>query len=632
MDNGPSYVPVRTAKILPKAEEAVFLHDKDCRVSAILRKVDVNFFAILFGLLLQSVLTSPVLASSLTPAEMAPWLKMASGDHSLRTLGPAYFVDVPVRRIPGARLAFFNHEAARRLGLVVPEDPDELESLMVSLFAFEVDPTGNSPVKQMAVRYQDSKGKGPGDARGDGRATWPGELKLVGKTGKTISIDVVRKGGGATELAWTSHDAAHSDGVLKIRELVRSAITSKANEGNILDSTDDLMGFTFRKEDRPLEALSIRIGNQTRIAQLRYFADDPKLFQPLMDYVIARDLGLPAGAVIRPAEVQTYLEFFVDNLAEEAARYTSGSAVHGSPTAGNRTTKGGTIDLMEFWWMDAFHANFSYLFNQRSVRGQADTMRDYVVLLLRYMGSGGYPIPSSGREIYLTNRFEGVYTQFLAELDLNRLGLSSDDIRRIPQRLQNQFRFSVTALRQCTGTEKRRIFWQDIEPAAFDVRNILKSTFRFYSDSDRSSRIFSNQRTWATPLSATHQMLEQEYLSIVDAIVKTLDPAKKIQQRWIEKASAIGGYSRLEPGTDFPATESDPFFQKYEQAIIEKLQNGVFSVREINDAIRVAGESLVDPELLARRETSSVIMPGFPTFSSSQKFEACPDLLVPIRP
>lgn len=548
--------------------------------------------------------------SSLPEAELRKWRSISSGAHSLRTLGDAFYVDVPMRPIPGAKLAFFNYELARRLGLKIPSDPKELERIMTEFFAVEKDPTGQSTLKMMATRYLDSGRKGPGEAMGDGRAVWTGELAIPTPDGKVVSVDFTSKGIGATPLAWTKNDAAHSDGRLKMKELVRSAITSKANVKNELDSTDDLMGFVIPEEGGASRGITIRAGNQTRTSHYRYFQDEPENFKKIVTYIVRRDLGLPAGQAIGPQEVTAYFKMFVANMADETARYADLEAIHGSPTGGNRTTRGSTIDLMEFWYHDAYHSNFRYLFDRVQLVDQVESMGDYAKDILAYLRYAKYPVPAGITAEVLTDEFNRIFTAKLTEHWLNRMGLSASEIKSLSPQLKKDFFTAVGALRSAFGTEKKKIFWNNIIPAAFDMRSIFSRTFALWGTPESDSVLFQNQRSWATAANPAHEKLKRAYLDSVGSIIQSLGDNGQPRPAWVKNAKFVNGNTRLGVGDGMPASPGDPFFHAHDEKILKELENADFDYRKVTAMIDSAAGALADPGLKVRGVTSLGMSPG----------------------
>lgn len=531
------------------------------------------------------------------------WEQAASGNHSLRSLGPQFYVDLPMREIPNARMAYFNYRLAERMGLKVPSDPKELEALMKRLFAVEIDPTGNSERKMMATRYLDGPKKASGEAMGDGRAAWAGEIRTTLPNGKILNLDIVAKGIGQTPLAWTNRaDGSHSDGRQSDRELVRSVINSRANVGNELDSTDDLVGFVIPESDY-LRTIGVRVGNQTRVAHLRYYEDEPENFAKIFEYVIRRDLGLPEHTKISAAEVTEYVESFVKNLAEETARYTDLNAIHGAPTAGNRTTKGSTIDLAEFWYHDAHHKKFSYLYGNVSLEEQVAVMRGYVFFIIEFANRAKYPIPLNLSRTALSAQFNRIYSERVSELSANRVGLSENEVKKMSKRTLEQFARAVEGLRYAMGETKKRIFSNDILPAAFDIRRVFADTFANIASPGRKEIVFANERNWATS-TEKYVVLKNAYLKAVDAIVTDMGEDGRPKVEWIRKAKTLNGVKRMEPGDGRAGSPDDPFYRAHDEKILRVLYSDGFDFRIVNEMIDQAAADLIDRGLSPRGMTN----------------------------
>jgi hypothetical protein len=568
--------------------------------------------------------------ASLPSAELEKWKRLASGQHSFRDLGPDFHVDLPMRRVEGAKLAYFNRPLAKRLGLQTPTDRDELQKLMTGLFALEIDPTGQSPLRMMATKYQDSDRKAPGFPLGDGRAVWTGEIEVKLPDGRTVYVDVTAKGIGQTPLAWTRNDAAHSDGRQKIREFVRSAIISRANVRNELDSTDDLMAFVVYEDGKPVRSISVRAGNQTRTAHFRFhgYQEEWRNMEKMVEYVVRRDLGLARDAKIGPNDVSRYFAEFVDNLAEETARYADLSAIHGAPTGGNRTTRGSTIDLMEFWYHDAHHGNFRYLFDRMVLEGQARSMRDYGNEILGYLQQGQYPVPENLTHGAIRQRFEEVYARELTKFWLNRLGIPPKEAAKLSPAARGRFFAAARDLHHSVGTELRPIFWQEIPPAAFDMRTVFSRTLAEWETPKRMNVIFRNDRPWATPLTDRHVALMERYLDAVGGILAEIGgPGGRPKSAWIRQASKIAAKWRMDPGEGMPASEGDPFFRKYEERILRALEDPGFDPRKVEAMIDEAADSLVDEGLVPRGLTNLGPSPGSlppPSFAELCSFNLRP--------
>ena len=114
------------------------------------------------------------------------WERVSSGAHSYRKLGKKFFVPLNMKKVEDAEVVLFNERAAKALGLETPEDMNALQEMILNNFAYMVAPkeSSSSDSKQwFATRYLDSESKKRGEALGDGRAAWSGELEVVNATG-----------------------------------------------------------------------------------------------------------------------------------------------------------------------------------------------------------------------------------------------------------------------------------------------------------------------------------------------------------------------------------------------------------------------------------------------------------------
>ncbi|MGB0454790.1 MAG: protein adenylyltransferase SelO family protein [Bacteriovoracaceae bacterium] len=136
-----------------------------------------------------------------------------NGDHPLKKQVPDSFVEYKARTRKGGKVALFNFDLAREIGLISEDHPDELnkhlEKRILETFGIiiinEFDEMNNREFpeneirdhKYMATRYlqlqhDDKLGK----SSGDGRSLWNGTLRHKGKT-----YDISSCGTGATKLS-----------------------------------------------------------------------------------------------------------------------------------------------------------------------------------------------------------------------------------------------------------------------------------------------------------------------------------------------------------------------------------------------------------------------------------------------
>jgi uncharacterized protein YdiU (UPF0061 family) len=545
---------------------------------------------------------------SISLAFSASWESISNGHHSFRRLGRDFLVDIPMKRIQGARLVLFNHRLAKQLGLKVPSDPQKLEQLILNRFAWEVDLTGRSSKTFFATYYQDSDTKDFGEARGDGRMVWTGEIEQDLPEGKKGYLDVTLKGMGQTPLAWVNNpDQFHSDGLQGMDEAVHSFIFSEAAVRNQLDSTVDLAVIelpitkrvTYTKVPRPA-AITVRVGNQTRLAHLRNFGGQPHHFERIFEYVMHRDLGLALHKPIRKEHVDRFFRQFVDNLADETARYYDLHAVHGSTTAGNRTTQGSTIDMATFHFLDAHHSSYSYLHNRRSLGGgfgQVQQMSSYIYQLISYVNGGRYRISiSQPYQKMLMKRFADGFNTRLERLLLNRLGLSAGEQDMLPKSTRTNFVRVVRKIFEAEGNRDFDIGWQEMTPAAYDAREILKRSFEALNATPSSrpaqiSRLFSTDRAWRSANDSG--AIATEYYVAVSKILSDLKVSSP-KPEWIRHAQEVAHNRRQVVGVaEFEANEAP---------ILESIERGE-RLAQVNARAEKAIQSFVDHPLPIRGKT-----------------------------
>ncbi len=533
------------------------------------------------------------------------WDEAASGNHSMRSLGSDFWVDVPVKRVEGARLILFNHELATRLGLEVPEDPGALEKLILDHFAWTVAKEGEpSERKFLATRYQDSNSKAVGEALGDGRAFWTGEIKIPMKDGRILYVDFTAKGVGQTPLAWLNHsDPLHKDGLQSTEEAVHSFTMSEINLRNQLDTVGDLavIELPMLKMDKHTKltakaSMTIRVGTQTRIAHYRYFADEPKNFKKIFEYAIKRDLGLPLSKKLDKELVNQYLNEFSENMAREAARYYDLHAVHASPTAGNRTTRAATIDLGTFRYLDSHHTEYSYLFDQLKLEKQTEQLETYVNDIYYYAQEAKYPIEGSD-VVTAKKTFRRVFKAELTNQWLHRLGLDEPSIAKVPVKLRDRFFSLMKRIHETLGKKKVDLGGDRVaKAAAYEPREILRQAVEWQLTAEAKggfftkkkidwTPIFKSKAAWATPGKGTLGSDATEFGEFMEDLLQKLAPTPDKTKEWVARAEMIGAQKRLPPGRGF--------YDLYEAPALEAIRTGK-SLNEISEPIFNGIDALVD--------------------------------------
>lgn len=530
------------------------------------------------------------------------WSDLANGQHSFKSLGPEFYVDVPVRRIPGAKvhLAFVNQDLVKKLGLELPTDPDAVEKMLTDLFAWEVDPTKKSSKTWFATHYQDSDQKGPGHAQGDGRALWTGELKLRAADGSILYVDGVQKGVGPTPFAWLNNPT-HSDGRQNTNELIISGIRSMADLQNQLDSTGDILGFVIDDGSGELRSMSLRVGRQTRPAHIRYFSDEPANEKKIMDYIVTRDLGLPIGTDVTDAMFLKWERRFAKNNAEDSARVFALNAFFEHPTMGNKTTTGGSIDLNGRQYLDAYHVNLTHLFHQMKVGEQVQYQRAYIRWVNEELMSAGYRsnVNTNAMTQEMIEVFNATFEDIASKLFLNSLGLAKIEINRLPNKVRKNIYRAVEDLMRAVGNKAIPRMMMDTKkviPAAFDTRKILRGTMAAFAlpSHERESamaELYSNDYKWNTTAPSDHPKLKAKYESAVEAVIAAL--GSKVKPQWIRSAALRTKLERFD-------SIDDGVWEKWGHPIREKAEAGE-SWAHVSELMQKASDTYVDPQRPQRK-------------------------------
>lgn len=559
-------------------------------------------------------------------ADPVVWRSMSNGQHSFRNLGTQFVVNVPVKPIQGARLVLFNERFARELGLDLPSDPKELEELILRNFAFVVADSFvgaeyNNKRNWFATYYQDSKSKEKGYARGDGRALWAGELPVQRGEGHS-SIDVVLKGVGETPLAWTKHsDPSHRDGLQSMREAISSFIWSEANAQNQLNTTIDLavieIPLTKTDHNGRIEkaAITIRLGEQTRIAHFRYWSDENGNFETIFDYSVRRALGIPLEQQITIKERERYYNELAKNLAQEAARYFDLHALHASPTGGNRTTSGATIDLGTFRYLDAHHSNYRYFFDKHTLGGEHDQtnqMRRYLEDVAKY----GYEVGVDVDEKKALATFDSEFKTHLTNLWLHRLGFSESMQKTLLPSTRNAFYELFEDIHKTSARFMIPVGSNLIAPAAFEPRRVFANALAILQATGDERLALAKQAlqpyrqqtqiaSWSqfeqsiAPDGELAKIQTKFANDLVKLLVKMKNEIPYFNSQLpdaIARAKTINEAKRLGLGKELGQERAAP--------ILQAIQAGKESFVEISERAMKAAESYVDPGLKVNPETN----------------------------
>ena len=259
-------------------------------------------------------------------------------DNSYARLPDRFFTrqpPVPVER-PG--LIAVNRQLAGRLGLTLPEDPDEI----AAIFAGNALPEGAEPIAQVYAGHQFG---GWVPQLGDGRAVLLGEV--VAPDGARFDIQL--KGAGRTPYS------RMGDGRAWLGPVLREYIVSEAMAALGIPTTRALAAVTtgeiVLREGRMPGAVFARVASShIRVGTFQYFAarTDTEALGALTEHAIARhypDAKGPEGLLDRVIAAQ----------AELVAQWMGVGFIHGVMNTDNMTISGETIDYGPCAFLDAYH-------------------------------------------------------------------------------------------------------------------------------------------------------------------------------------------------------------------------------------------------------------------------------------
>mgnify|MGYP000008050315 FL=1 len=536
---------------------------------------------------------------------------ITQGNHSFRSLGDDYSIEIDVEFVPNSRLVLFNKDLARQLNLQLPKSDQDIERIMLENFAwFKHDNQNVSRIKSniiktfFSTRYQDSDDKFEGSALGDGRAIWVGEIINKLESGHLQYIDIVLKGTGATELAWLNHPKeSHKDGQVGLTEAVHEYIYSLAAKKNGINAVGVLAIIELpflRKVDNERAAIVVRAGNHLRFAHYCYFTDNAEQLKKLFEYGLKRDMGLPLTQSISPQDIPDYLELIVTNLASDAAIYFDVHAVHGSPTFGNLTSCGGAIDFATFVYTDAHHGNYSYMSGGANllggVWGQTEQFFNLFSLLVDSLKNSRFEYEAGIKPVeYFLESFNEKFEQVLTFRWLKRIGLSAPQIDCLSIENKECFYDNVKLIYELNGSKKIKFKQGKVMLAAFEPRKILSETAGHIKNFDNLAviweKLFKVNRNWGTYKLIDAKPYIKSYQQSVINIVHELKASKEDIAQWQQRSRAINLSERNEPGADF-FYNSERFFASKD--VLKKINGGNIAWPEISEAAELSTLKLAD--------------------------------------
>ncbi|NOQ76946.1 MAG: hypothetical protein GQ475_03980 [Methylococcaceae bacterium] len=537
--------------------------------------------------------------------------KISDGKHSFLTIGTGYSIDIDVEHVPHSQLVLFNKDLAQQLNLDLPESDEETEQLILDNFAwfkFDDQDTNRSknPITKtyFATRYQDSDDKSEGSALGDGRAVWVGELIKQLTPDHLQYLDVALKGTGITPLAWLNHPKKnHRDGQLGLTEAVHEYIYSSAAKTHGISTAGVLAVIKLpfiREVSNENAAIIIRVGNHLRFAHYQYFSDNPEQLKSIFEYGLRRDLGLSLTHTVKAIDVRNYLDLIVSNLASDAAIYFDTHSVHGSPTFGNITSCGGTLDFATFVFTDAHHSNYSYMSGGENLLGgewgQTEQFFNLFSSLVIALKNSQFDYQTEIMPVeYFLRQFNNKVEQILTHRWLSRIGLSQQEINRLCLDNKERFYENVKSIYELTGSKRFKVNQGKVFMAAFEPRKILSGTAEcienFNDVKITWKKLFKVNRNWGSYNLNQAKPHINAYQKSVISIVNELKASKELIEIWQQQSKEIRLSERNEPGTDF-FYDSERFFASKE--VLHQINSGNIPWRKISETADTSMSELVD--------------------------------------
>ncbi len=541
--------------------------------------------------------------------------KFLEGNHSYLSLGSDYYIDMDVEYVPNSRLVLFNKVLAQKLNLDLPESDEELERIIIENFAWfkydkqHCDRTKSEITKTFfSTRYQDSDDKSEGSALGDGRAVWVGEIINEPESGNLQYLDIVLKGTGITPLAWLNHPKeSHKDGQVGLTEAVHEYIYSSAAKTNGISAVGVLAVIElpfYREVDNEKAAIVVRVGNHLRFAHYLYFTDNSAQLKKLFEYGLKRDMGLPLAHFVNAQDISDYLEYIVCNLASDAAIYFDVHAVHGSPTFGNVTSCGGTVDFATFVFPDAHHGSYSYMSDGVNLLGgewgQTEQFFNLFSKLVNALKNSRFEYEAEIKPVeYFLESFNEKFEQVVTNRWLKRIGLSEQEIDSLSIENKERFYEIVKILYELKGSKKIKYNQRKIYMAAFEPRQILSRTADYIQRFDDVSviweQLFKVNRSWGTYKLASAKPYINVYRKSIIEIVDELKASKQVIAVWQRRSKAIKLSDRNEPGGDL-FYDSERFFSS--EQVLRQIKLGNVSWRKISESAEISSSKLVDHGLV----------------------------------
>lgn len=438
------------------------------------------------------------------------------GKHPWQTEVPAGHVLYRVRKRKNGKIAWFNFELAKEMGLLPADHAHELnqnlEKTLLDTFAIQIineydlmngtkiDPNDIKPNFYMATRYLQLQHPGrTGVTSGDGRSIWNGVFSAKGKT-----WDVSSCGTGATCLSPATH---------KYKKFFRTGDPAISYGCGYSDLDDGIMGAMFseilHKNGHETERcllviefpgnLSINVRAGTNLLRPSHFFNHlkqgnlPRL-KAAVDYFIKREVSNGAWPAIRTKEnpYQVLLSHLTKTFAEMAARFESEYIFCWLAWDGdNILCNGGIIDYGSIRQFGLFHHEYRFddvdRFSTNIVeqKQQAKYLVQTFAQIVDFINTGKKrPVQSFKKHAEL-KRFEKIFSETKKALLLKKIGFTEQEslaLLTAKPKLVNEFQKRFTWFERQTKQTKKPYRVADglTRDALYCMRDILRTLPAFF--------------------------------------------------------------------------------------------------------------------------------------------------------
>lgn len=519
--------------------------------------------------------------------------KKINGDHPLRDTDCDCFVDYQARSRKGAKIAAFNFDLAKEMGLLPEDHPNvlnhQLEKVLLDTFSLviinEYDIMNKVPIpedeilpgKYMATKYlQLQHPNKQGKTSGDGRSIWNGVFK-----NKKMSWDISSRGTGATRLSpatsihnkfWQTGDPkiSYGCGYCDLDEGISTLFFSEVLHKNGLPTERVLLVLEFPKK------LSIVVRAHPNLLRPSHMFNhlkqgNQKSLKSMVDYYIDRQVAnkfwkdCPKGK----RKYDYFLTKQTEVFAKMAANFEDDYIFCWLDWDGdNILMDGGIIDYGSVRQFGMFHAEYRYDDVQRFSTTIVEQKHKAKYIVQTFAQIVDFIKTGKKKNIkhFNNHRCLSYFDQtFNAVKDKNlavKIGFKPDDVEYLFKNKRNllrNFRDTFTYFERARSRrEKYQVADGITRDALFCMRDILRELPQMYLlrekilDRDEFLDIMKSSYCKKEDLSSNHyrdrmiDLFQKQYLDLVQAIArKSKKPKFEIVLALTMRASIINKFDRV---------------------------------------------------------------------------------------